>query len=112
MQRRVARVGFDWKDTRPVFDKVTEEFGEFRRAAARRDRKHAEEELGDILFALVNVARHHGICAEDALRGAVRKFARRFRYIEDRFAAEGKDLRRATLRQMDRCWEKSKKHVG
>jgi tetrapyrrole methylase family protein/MazG family protein len=109
IQRRVARVGFDWKDTRPVFEKVTEEFNEFRRAIARRNRREAEEELGDILFALVNVARHHNICAEDALRAATRKFARRFRYIEDRFAAAGKDLHKATLRQMDRYWEEAKR---
>jgi tetrapyrrole methylase family protein/MazG family protein len=109
MQRRVARVGFDWKDSRPVFNKVTEEFNEFRRAISRRNRREAEEELGDILFALVNVARHHHICAEDALRAATRKFARRFRYIEDRFAAGGKDLRRATVRQMDKYWEEAKR---
>jgi tetrapyrrole methylase family protein/MazG family protein len=109
MQRRVARVGFDWKDSRPVFEKVVEEFSEFRRACARRKHAEAFEELGDILFALVNVARHHGICAEDALRASTRKFADRFRYIEDRFAAEKKDLRTATLRQMDRYWEESKK---
>jgi tetrapyrrole methylase family protein / MazG family protein len=109
MQRRVARVGFDWKDTRPVFAKVVEEFNEFRAALAHRSRREAEEELGDILFALVNVARHHDICAEDALRAATRKFARRFRYIEDRFAGAGKDIRKATLRQMDRYWEEAKK---
>lgn len=112
MQRRVARVGFDWKDSRPVFAKVVEEFNEFKRALARRNRKEAEEELGDILFALVNVARHHRICAEDALRAATRKFARRFRYIEDRFAKEGKNIHKSTLRQMDRYWEESKKYVG
>jgi tetrapyrrole methylase family protein/MazG family protein len=109
MQRRVARVGFDWKDPRPAFGKVVEEFGEFRRALASRSRKEAAEELGDILFAIVNVARHHGICAEDALRAATRKFARRFRYIEDRFAEQGKELRGAALRQMDRYWEESKR---
>jgi tetrapyrrole methylase family protein / MazG family protein len=109
MQRRVARVGFDWKDSRPVFAKVIEEFSEFKRALAHRSRKEAEEEFGDILFALVNVARHHHICAEDALRAATRKFARRFRYIEDRFAEQGKDLHKATLRQMDKYWEEAKK---
>jgi uncharacterized protein YabN with tetrapyrrole methylase and pyrophosphatase domain len=92
-----------------VFNKVVEEFNEFRRAIAHRNRNEAGEELGDILFALVNVARHHNICAEDALRAATRKFARRFRHIEDRFAEEGKDIRRATLRQMDKYWEEAKR---
>ena len=109
IQRRVARVGFDWRDVRPVFNKVIEEFNELKQALKHGSRKHAEEELGDILFALVNVARHHDICAEDALRAATRKFAKRFRYIEDRFAQSKKDLHKATLRQMDKYWEEAKK---
>jgi tetrapyrrole methylase family protein/MazG family protein len=112
MQRRVARVGFDWHDVRPALDKVIEEFNEFKEALASGNQHHAEEELGDIMFALVNVARHHNICAEDALRATVRKFARRFRYIEERFAEKGEDIRTATLEQMDAYWEQSKKVVG
>jgi tetrapyrrole methylase family protein / MazG family protein len=110
IQRRVARVGFDWKDIRPVLGKVIEEFNEFRHALARGNQEHAEEELGDIMFALVNVARHHNICAEDALRAATHKFAKRFRYVEDRFAESKKDIHQATLRQMDRYWEEAKKN--
>lgn len=112
MQRRVARVGFDWTDMRPVLDKVVEEFQEFREAVSGGSTTHAEEELGDILFALVNVARHSGICAEEALRLTNQKFARRFRYIEKRFAEEGKDMQKATLEEMDRYWEEGKKIVG
>lgn len=112
MQRRVARVGFDWSDIRPVLDKVVEEFNEFREAILSGDSAHAEEELGDIMFALVNVARHHKICAEDALRATTRKFARRFRYIEERYAQMQKDINGATLEEMDRYWEESKKAVG
>ncbi|MGA2508422.1 MAG: nucleoside triphosphate pyrophosphohydrolase [Chitinispirillaceae bacterium] len=112
MQRRVARVGFDWTDVRPVLDKVVEEFNEFREALERGSQEHAEEELGDIMFALVNVARHHKICAEDALRTATHKFARRFRYIEDRFMESKQDIHKTTLEQMDKYWEESKTVVG
>ena len=108
MQRRVARVGFDWTDIEPVLDKVEEEFVEFRKAIRNQDRENAREELGDILFALVNVGRHANICAEDALRATVKKFCRRFRFIEDRYAALGKDLKNASLEEMDKYWEESK----
>ena len=112
MQRRVARAGFDWKDINPVFDKVEEEFREFREAILEGNDEHAAEELGDIMFSLVNVARHHKISAEDALRMTTRKFARRFRFIEDKFKETGKDIQSATLEEMDRYWDESKKVVG
>ncbi len=112
IQRRVARVGFDWQETGPALDKVEEEFGEFREALAAGDSEHAAEELGDILFALVNVARHHDVSAEDALRKANDKFCRRFRFIEDACRDAGIDLGKATLEELDRFWEKSKKVVG
>jgi tetrapyrrole methylase family protein/MazG family protein len=109
MQRRVARVGFDWTDIQPVLDKVIEEFDEFKEAILSGDQSHAEEELGDIMFALVNVARHHKICAEDALRATTKKFAKRFRYIEDHYNKTGKDIHTATLAEMDKLWEESKR---
>jgi tetrapyrrole methylase family protein/MazG family protein len=109
MQRRVARVGFDWTDMRPVLDKVIEEFNEFKEAVLSGNQAHAEEELGDIMFALVNVARHSNICAEDALRLTTKKFAKRFRYIEDHYASTGKDIHSATLEEMDKLWEESKR---
>jgi len=108
MQRRVAQVGFDWSEVTPALDKVEEEFGEFREALAGGDAVHAEEELGDILFALVNVARHSKISAENALRLATRKFERRFRYVEDKFREMGKDMKGATLEEMDAYWDESK----
>jgi tetrapyrrole methylase family protein/MazG family protein len=112
MQRRVAKVGFDWKDISPVLDKVEEEFNEFREAILEGDNAHAGEELGDIIFALVNVARHHNISAEEAVRSTTYKFARRFRYIEDKFKEIGKDISSASLEEMDRYWEESKPIVG
>jgi tetrapyrrole methylase family protein/MazG family protein len=108
MQRRVAQVGFDWKSIKPVLDKVEEEFLEFREALESGDASHAEEELGDILFALVNVARHNKISAENALRAMTYKFAKRFRYVEDKFKEIGKDMRDASLEEMDAYWEESK----
>ncbi|NLD94408.1 MAG: nucleoside triphosphate pyrophosphohydrolase [Fibrobacter sp.] len=112
MQRRVAKVGFDWKDIRPVLDKVEEEFSEFREALLEGNDAHAAEELGDIIFALVNVARHHNISAEEATRSTTYKFARRFRYIEDKFKELGKDISKASLEEMDVYWEESKGIVG
>jgi len=112
MQRRVAKVGFDWKDVRPVLDKVEEEFREFRDALLEGNDAHASEELGDIIFALVNVARHHNISAEEATRSTTYKFARRFRYIEDKFKELGKDISKASLEEMDVYWEESKAIVG
>ena len=112
MQRRVARVGFDWTEVKPVLDKVVEEFGEFSEAIERGNQDHAEEELGDIMFALVNVARHHKICAEDALRKTTHKFARRFRFIEDKITESGKDISETSLEEMDGIWEEAKKIAG
>jgi tetrapyrrole methylase family protein/MazG family protein len=112
VQRRAAQAGFDWKSLRPVLDKVEEEFKEFREAAESGSHAHAGEELGDILFALVNVARHSSISAEDALRAATAKFERRFRFVEDRCRAAGKEMENATLEELDQCWEESKKAAG
>ncbi len=112
VQKRVARVGFDWADMDPVLDKVEEEFAEFREALHNKDRDHAAEELGDILFALVNVARHCDISAETALRGTIDKFIRRFRFIEEHYRSTGKSMREATLAELDAVWEESKKTIG
>lgn len=112
VQRRVARVGFDWTEMKPVLDKVEEEFAEFRQAVESGDSEHAEDELGDIMFALVNVARHRKICAEDALRRTVGKFMRRFRHIEQALEARGTSPSEATLEEMDTLWEQSKGEVG
>ncbi len=112
IQRRVARVGFDWNNTDPALEKVEEEFMEFREALASGDTKHAAEELGDILFALVNVARHSGICAEEALRAVNNKFIRRFRFVEDECTKAGVDMQKASLEELDRFWEEGKKIVG
>jgi uncharacterized protein YabN with tetrapyrrole methylase and pyrophosphatase domain len=105
-------VGFDWNSAGPALDKVEEEFGEFREALESGDNRHAEEELGDILFAIVNVARHSKISAENALRAATYKFAKRFRFVEDKFKEIGKDMKEASLEEMDVFWEESKRSEG
>lgn len=112
IQRRAAKVGFDWDDPGPVFNKVEEEFREFRHEIERNEPEKAEEELGDILFALVNVARHRGIHAETALNRTIDKFSRRFRYVEQSFVNRGRSIEDATLEEMDRYWEESKKITG
>jgi tetrapyrrole methylase family protein / MazG family protein len=112
VQRRAARVGFDWPGLEPVLDKVEEEFREFREAVATNDAAAMEDELGDIIFALVNVARHKGIFAENALQSTVKKFSRRFRYVEDSIKKLGKKMEESTLEEMDVFWEESKGIVG
>lgn len=109
IQRRVAKVGFDWTEQGPILDKVEEEFAEFRQALEAGDSANAQEELGDILFALVNLGRHHGIGAEEALRSTIGKFERRFRYIEQAFERQGSDIAQGTLEQMDALWEECKR---
>ncbi len=112
IQKRVAKAGFDWPDMEPVFNKVEEEFGEFREAVHKKDIEEATGELGDILFSLINVARHQGISAEEALRKTINKFDRRFRFIEKHFESIGQALEEASLDEMDAVWNESKKHVG
>jgi len=105
LQKRAARVGFDWPDIGPVLDKVTEEAQEL--AEARDTLGHAEtqEEFGDLLFVMANLARHLNIDPEEALRQANLKFERRFRGIESRLAAQGRGPDQSTLEEMDALWD-------
>ncbi len=105
LQRRAARVGFDWPDPGPVAEKVAEEARELAQA---RGPEETAEELGDLLFAVVNLARHRGVDPEGALRAANAKFARRFEGVEAALAAEGRRPAQATLREMDALWEAQK----
>lgn len=102
---KAAAAGFDWPDLRGPSEKVEEEWREFRQAVAGGDRAAAARELGDLLFALVNVARKLQIEPELALRGTVERFSARFRYIERHL---GKPLRDASLAEMDVLWERAK----
>jgi tetrapyrrole methylase family protein/MazG family protein len=109
IQDRVARVGFDWEKIEDVFTKVREELREFEEACYSRDESHIEEELGDLFFALVNVARYLEKDPEAALQRTIRKFIRRFNYIEDRVKDSGYDLQDAPMEVMDGYWEEAKK---
>ena len=108
IQKRLARVGFDWSDTAPVIAKLREEIDELERAIDNRDKANMHEELGDILFSCVNVARHLKIDAETALADSNRKFTRRFNQVEERLAGQGKTPETATLEEMDALWEQVK----
>lgn len=110
VQEKVARVGFDWDNIEGMLAKVDEELAEFRRAYASQDGAKVEEELGDILFSLVNVARFVEACPEDALRGTIDKFTARFRHIESALDEQGMDVKRATFEEMDALWEQAKEH--
>lgn len=107
VQDRAARVGFDWEDISGVEEKVREETGEFR--AAEGDERRAEE-FGDLLFSLVNLARWQHIDAEDALRGAVRRFRQRFEHIEQGARDSGRALDELSLQEMDALWDEAKHH--
>ncbi len=110
--KRAARVGFDWADRQGVHRKIHEELDELEGAVGTRDRAHIEEELGDLLFAVVNLARHLDVDAESALFRANSKFERRFRAMEDGITADGHDMRELGLDALERQWSKAKRSVG
>lgn len=109
LQARAARVGFDWARVEEVLGKLEEELGEFRDALGSGDKARIEEELGDVLFVLVNVSRFVEVSPEDALRKTIHKFISRFRYIERKAAEAGKSLHAMTLEEMDVLWEEAKR---
>src|SRR5260370_29875880 len=113
MQKRAARVGFDWKKTGPVIDKIEEELGELRAelAAGTVDQARLADELGDVLFAAANLARHCKVDPEAALRATNDKFERRFRHIERRLAEAGRKPADATLEEMEALWQEAKTRV-
>lgn len=110
LQAKAARVGFDWKDIGPVWAKVAEEIGELRAEAdAAAPRERLEDELGDLLFATVNLARFLKVDPEQALQATNAKFARRFRHIEARAHEAGVEMQAMTLEQLDAWWDEAKR---
>ncbi len=107
-QERAHRVGFDWKDPRAVLDKVEEELRELRAELGARDSARAAEELGDLLFSLVNLIRFLKLDAEEALNAATAKFAARFRRMEELLKTRGKSPATSTLEEMDAAWNQIK----
>ena len=108
VQRKVARVGFDWKRVGDVVAKVEEELRELKGALASSDRRQFEEELGDLLFAAVNLARFEGLHAEELLNRTISKFIARFQQIERAVHQSGRRLEDCTLEEFDALWESAK----
>jgi len=108
LQKAASTVGFDWNDPRAVLAKIREEADEIEAALDRGDRAEVAAETGDMLFALVNLARHVGADPETALRGTNVKFQRRFAFIERALVARGVALGEASLAEMDALWDEAK----
>jgi nucleoside triphosphate diphosphatase len=102
---RVAAVGFDWSQTTDVVDKIEEEVAELRQAVAGEGHARAEEEMGDLLFSIANLARKLGIEPESALRKANEKFSRRFSALEEHLHTQGRSVHEATLDEMEDAWK-------
>ncbi len=111
LTKRAATVGFDWPDAETVFSKLDEELGELREAITEGSQGKVQDELGDVLFVVANLARKLGVDPETALAGTNLKFSRRFRYIEQVLDSAGKTAADSTLEEMDAIWAASKATV-
>ncbi len=116
LSTKAARVGFDWQRIEDIFDKLHEEIDELRTAISRHaeseaedDKAHVREELGDLLFAVTNIARHLQVEPEAALKSTNRKFRRRFRYIEEGLKARNRTFDATTLEEMEELWQEAKR---
>lgn len=111
IQEKASGVGFDWEKPEQVWDKVLEELNELREMVEQNAaQKRKEDELGDLLFAIINYARFIGVNPEDALEGTNRKFIKRFNHLEEKARESGKNLHDMTLAEMDVIWNAAKKH--
>ncbi len=108
LQKRAARVGFDFPDIEPVVGKIDEELAEVKAELASGDRERLEQEIGDLLFAVTNLARTMRIDPEAALRGTNQRFMQRFQAIEAALASQGRNIEDASLEEMDRHWNAAK----
>jgi len=108
LTEKAARVGFDWRRTDDVFDKLDEEIGELREAVASGDAAKVEEEIGDLLFTIANIARKVNASPEEALQSTNRKFMRRFESMEKQVHERGQNLDQLSLEEMDRLWDEAK----
>ncbi|MBI5587612.1 MAG: nucleoside triphosphate pyrophosphohydrolase [Deltaproteobacteria bacterium] len=109
VSQKAAKAGFDWKSVNEVMDKLTEETDEFRKAVEEKDAAGMEEELGDMLFTMVNVGRFLEVNPEDALRKTIGKFITRFHHIENSLRAKGRDLSSTPIEEMERLWQEAKR---
>lgn len=111
VQEKVARFDFDWERAEEVFEKIKEEIGELERSFQVGESAKVKDELGDVLFSLVNLCRHLGLSPEEALNSTTEKFKKRFEYIENRLREKGKTLSDSNLEEMDRLWEEAKERL-
>jgi len=111
IQEKAATVGFDWKELPPVLDKVDEEISELKEALTLKDTENIKNEMGDVLFSLVNLSRFLHINPEEALRMTISKFETRFSQVEKELKKRGKSLTESTLEEMDEIWNLVKKRA-
>ncbi|MDH5473610.1 MAG: nucleoside triphosphate pyrophosphohydrolase [Gammaproteobacteria bacterium] len=111
LQKRAARVGFDWPDVTPVWEKLDEEINELRQSVVQQDKACVFEEVGDLLFSCVNLARHLGVDAEQALKQGNAKFIKRFSHIEDQLKQQDKPIQECKIDELERLWQASKQSV-
>ncbi len=109
VQSQAARTGFDWDESHQVMDKLDEEVAELKAALASGDSDHVRQELGDVLFSVVNVARFASHDAEDALNEAIAKFTRRFQAVEARLHAQGRTAQQCRLEELEALWQDVKR---
>jgi len=112
IQQRAARIGFDWPEPAPVFDKIFEEVDEVKEAVARSNAADIEDELGDLLFTVVNLTRHFGVDAEQALAKANDKFSQRFKQVEALAQDQKTEMTSLTLEELDALWNSAKERLG
>ena len=108
IQEKASSVGFDWKEIEPIWDKINEEIKELQEAIELKNKDKIKDEMGDVLFSIVNLARFMDIDSEASLRQTIRKFQSRFKKVEKTFERDKKDIGKATLDEMDEIWEKVK----
>ena len=108
LTKKAAKVGFDWENPAQIFDKLDEETRELKAAIEQGDKSNIDEEIGDLLFVVMNLARHLDVEPETALKKTNRKFRKRFKFIEDELKSEGKSPEEVDLKKMDDLWNKAK----
>lgn len=108
LTKKAAKVGFDWENVEQIFDKLDEEVSELKSAIDEKNEDEIKEEIGDLLFVLVNLARKLGVEPENALKKTNRKFRKRFEFIEEQLKLKNKKLEESNLEEMDALWNKSK----
>lgn len=112
LQKKAARTGFDWSGPEPVLEKIHEELAEVQEALAGGSHQALEHEIGDLLFAVTNLARHAGIDPEQAVRSTNQRFSQRFSYIEQQVAQSGRQLQDCSLQELDTLWDEAKRWLA